>query len=80
MNDARRIVDTLKKLARTRGLTYAELAKRVGLSEASVKRLFSQRTFTLARLAQFCDALVIGDAHVSKRCASDHGPQGGGFR
>ena len=59
MNDVHQIVEALKKVARLRGVTYAELARRVQLSEASVKRLFSQRTFTLVRLAQFCDALEI---------------------
>lgn len=59
MNDVHGIVEALKKVARMRGFTYADLAKRVQLSEASVKRLFSQRTFTLVRLAQFCDALEI---------------------
>jgi hypothetical protein len=59
MNDARDIVDALKQVVRLRGLTYAALAPRIGLSEASVKRLFSQRTFTLARLEQCCAALDI---------------------
>jgi transcriptional regulator with XRE-family HTH domain len=66
MNDARTIVDTLKQVVRMRGLTYAALARRVGLSEASVKRLFSQRTFTLARLGQFCDALEIDFAELAR--------------
>jgi transcriptional regulator with XRE-family HTH domain len=66
MNDATRIVDTLKGIVRKRGLTYAELAERIGLSEASVKRLFSQRTFTLARLAQVCEVLDIDIADVAR--------------
>jgi DNA-binding Xre family transcriptional regulator len=59
MNDVPHLVETLKKVVRMQGLTYGDLAARVGLSEASVKRLFSRGTFTLARLAQFCDALDI---------------------
>lgn len=66
MNDAARTVDTLKQVARMRGVTYAELARRVGLSEASVKRLFSQRTFTLQRLEQFCVALEIDFAELAR--------------
>ena len=66
MNDANRIVDTLKQVVRMRGLTYAGLAKRVKLSEASVKRLFSQRRFTLARLAQFCEAVEIDVAELAR--------------
>ena len=50
------LIETLKKLVKARGLTYADVAARVGLSEASVKRLFSRGSFTLARLQQFRNA------------------------
>jgi transcriptional regulator with XRE-family HTH domain len=46
------LIDALKRVLKSRRLTYADLATGVGLSEASVKRLFSQRTFTLERLEQ----------------------------
>lgn len=59
MAEANLLIDTLKKLLKSRGLTYAAVAQRSGLSEASVKRLFSQRTFTVARLEQFCGLLDI---------------------
>jgi transcriptional regulator with XRE-family HTH domain len=59
MTDAQQLVDTLKKLLKAQNLTYAEVAGRVGLSEASVKRLFSARTFTLKRLETFCRLLDI---------------------
>jgi DNA-binding Xre family transcriptional regulator len=57
MADTELLVATLKKLLHTQGYTYAAVAQRVGLSEASVKRLFSRRTFTLSRLEQFCALL-----------------------
>jgi DNA-binding Xre family transcriptional regulator len=66
MDDANRIVETLKKVLRMRGMTYAALAQRIGLSEASVKRLFSQRTFTLARLAQCCEAVELDIAELAR--------------
>jgi AraC-like DNA-binding protein len=47
---AHRLVDALKKCLRARGMTYAALARELRLSEASVKRLFSRGTFTLARI------------------------------
>jgi len=59
MTDTHRIVDTVKQLLKAQGVTYAELARRLGLSHASVKRLFSAQTFTLARLAQVCRVLEI---------------------
>lgn len=59
LTDTHQLVDVLKQLLKTQGLTYADLAHRLGLSHASVKRLFSARTFTLARLAQVCRVLEI---------------------
>jgi transcriptional regulator with XRE-family HTH domain len=48
------LVDVLKRELRTRGVTYAQVARKLGLSEASVKRMFSRRDFTLKRLDQVC--------------------------
>lgn len=52
-----RVVEALKKLLRARGFTYAQLARRLGLSEPTVKRMFSRGTFTLARLEQILRVL-----------------------
>jgi hypothetical protein len=48
------LVDVLKRELRTRGITYAQVARKLELSEASVKRMFSRRDFTLKRLDQVC--------------------------
>ena len=48
------LVEVLKRELRTRGVTYAQVARKLGLSEASVKRMFSRRDFTLKRLDQVC--------------------------
>jgi len=48
------LVEVLKRELRTRGVTYAQVARKLGLSEASVKRMFSRREFTLKRLDQVC--------------------------
>lgn len=53
------VVDVLKRELKARGLTYAEVARRIGMSEPSVKRMFSQRNFTLARLDDICAAAGI---------------------
>jgi len=44
------LVETLKRVLKGRGITYAQVAERLRLSEASVKRMFSRRDFTLQRL------------------------------
>jgi transcriptional regulator with XRE-family HTH domain len=48
------LVDALKRALKGRGITYAALAARLGLSEASVKRMFSRRDFTLQRMDDVC--------------------------
>jgi transcriptional regulator with XRE-family HTH domain len=48
------LVDVLKRELRTRGITYAQVARKLGLSEASVKRMFSRKDFNLKRLDQVC--------------------------
>lgn len=51
------IVAELKRALKERGLTYAHVARRLKLSEASVKRLFSRADFSLERLDEICDLL-----------------------
>lgn len=48
------LVERLKRELRARGITYARVATEIGLSEASVKRMFSRRDFTLQRLDAIC--------------------------
>ncbi|MBZ2208514.1 helix-turn-helix domain-containing protein [Massilia soli] len=60
MPQAITLVDSLKRLLKSRGVTYGELASRIDMSEASVKRMFSQKNFTLQRLDQILDAAGIG--------------------
>src|SRR6185503_1839881 len=49
------LVDVLKRELRARGITYAQVARGLKLSEASVKRMFSKRDFTLKRLDRICE-------------------------
>lgn len=57
MANAEQLIGTLKKVLKSRGKTYADLARGLGLSEASIKRLFSEKTFTLQRLEEICRLL-----------------------
>ncbi len=49
------LVDGLKRELRARNITYGAVAKRLGISEASVKRMFSQKEFSLSRLDAICE-------------------------
>lgn len=66
MPAASRFVEALKKSVRARGLTYAELAQRLRLSEASVKRMFSRGTFTLARIEEVLAAVDLDLYEVAR--------------
>ena len=51
------IISTLKKTLKSHGKTYADVAKYLELSEASVKRMFAQQTVSLNRLDAICQML-----------------------
>lgn len=59
MAQTREIINTLKRVLKAQGKTYADVARAIDLTEASVKRLFAQRSFSLARLDQVCQLLDI---------------------
>ncbi len=51
------LIETLKKTLKAHGKTYAAVGRELGLTEASVKRLFWQKSFSLERLDQICQML-----------------------
>ncbi len=59
MAQATALVNALKNVLKARGVTYAHLAKGLGLSEASIKRVFAAKSFTLGRFDQICTLLGI---------------------
>jgi hypothetical protein len=48
------LVEALKRMLKAKGLTYAGVASGIGVSEASVKRMFARGDFTLQRLEDIC--------------------------
>ena len=59
-----RIMTSLKAIMKSRQITYSELARRIRLSEASIKRIFSRGTLTLVRLDDICQALEVSLGEV----------------
>ncbi len=57
MSQTNALLKTLKKALRTHGYTYADVATRLGLTEASIKRLFSEQSFSLSRLDRVCQMM-----------------------
>ncbi len=70
----RALVETLKKILKARGMTYADLALALRVSTPTVKRLFSQRTFTLERLEEILKVLEIDFYELARM---GHGRRGG---
>lgn len=54
MPQTQMLITTLKKTLKAQGLTYRDVATALGLSEASVKRLFAEQNFSLQRLESIC--------------------------
>lgn len=53
------LISALKSTLKSRSITYDDLATRLQLSHASVKRLFAEETFTLKRIEDICNVLEI---------------------
>ena len=61
------IVQELKRVLKERELTYAEVARGLGLSVASVKRLFSTGAFSLQRIEEICQLAKLELAELAER-------------
>ena len=59
MTQTRDLLTALKKCLRAQGHTYRDVAAALGISEASVKRVFSEHSFSLRRLEDVCRFLDI---------------------
>ncbi|HEX9433735.1 MAG TPA: helix-turn-helix transcriptional regulator [Burkholderiales bacterium] len=69
-----RLVNALKTCLRARGLTYGALAAKLGVSEPTVKRMFSRGTFTLARIEQILEVIDL-DLQELARLAREGSPR-----
>ncbi len=63
---AHALVATLKKALKAHGLTYRDVGNALGLSEASVKRMFARDSFTLARLDRVCQLMAMEIADLTR--------------
>ncbi len=70
MSQTRALIDTLKSMLRSQGHTYADCARWLDLSEASVKRLFSKYQFSLDRLEILCTHLGMDFIELARQMDS----------
>lgn len=71
MSQTSALIDTLKRQLRSQGKTYADVASWLGLSEASVKRLFAEQRITLERLECICDQLNLEFSELTQAMQED---------
>jgi len=69
MSSPELVMGALRSALKAAGITYRELARRVGMSESSIKRVFSQGDLSLRRLAAFCQAAGLSMEDVLRDAA-----------
>lgn len=72
MAQSNQLIDTLKKLLRANGKTYNDVAHCLELSEASVKRLFSEKNISLKRLDRICQLLGLEISDLVREMQHQH--------
>ena len=68
MTTSARIIDTLKRELKSRGVTYKQLAGKLELSESAIKHMFSTGNFSLRRLDDVCAALELDIGDLVEIC------------
>jgi len=59
MSQTTLLVQALKELLKSKNMTYCAVAIHLGLSEASIKRMFANKQLTLGRIDTICEMLGI---------------------
>lgn len=61
------LIDALKQVLKEQSITYSQVADHLDMSLASVKRLFSEKQFSLARLDSVCELAGIEISDLARR-------------
>ena len=69
MGSPEAVMQALRGELRSAGITYRMLARRIGMSESSMKRVFSQGDMSLTRLALICKAAGVTMEDVMRQAA-----------
>ena len=69
MTTSAALITALKKELKTAQMTYADLAKALGMAESSVKRMLAKGDMPLSRIDEICRALKIDFADLARRVA-----------
>lgn len=69
MSQIQALMKTLKRELKARGVTYAQIAQQLALSESSVKRMFSGGTLSVARLESLCQIAGLDFSELVRKAA-----------
>ena len=69
MSTSADLVSTLKKELKSAQMTYADLARALGMAESSVKRMLAKGDMPLSRIDAICRALNLDFAELARRVA-----------
>lgn len=70
MNEVAQIIATIKRQLKAQGMTYRDVARALGLSEPSIKRLLANERLSVERLAQISALLGFTLAELAQDAAS----------
>ncbi|MBI1396053.1 MAG: helix-turn-helix domain-containing protein [Betaproteobacteria bacterium] len=73
MSEIERLVATLKRQLKARGMTYQDLSGSLGISEPTVKRMFASGRFTVDRLVEIARALGLTLVELVEESAAHAG-------
>jgi transcriptional regulator with XRE-family HTH domain len=71
MSQVSALLTTLKRELRSQGITYADVAAKIGLSESSVKRLFSEANLSVVRLESLCQIVGLEISDLVQKMAEE---------
>ncbi len=72
MSETSALIETLKRILKSKKITYASIAQELNISEASVKRTFSEGSFTLERFGKICALADLTITEVATLTKSSH--------
>ncbi|HEX5130135.1 MAG TPA: helix-turn-helix transcriptional regulator, partial [Usitatibacter sp.] len=70
MSTSHDLVEVLKRELKRSGITYASLARSLGMAESSVKRMFARQDMPLARVDEICRVLKTDFAELAREVAA----------
>ena len=74
MSTTQALIDRMKAELKAAGLTYAVLARELGLAESSIKRMFARGEMPLSRVDEICRVMKTDFAELARQVA-DTAPQ-----